>query len=129
MSLLFWRSRAARERERAARCSAHQDLFVDELVARGRTPDEARREARLKFGNPRAKLEEVADMQRLPVLDALWRDARYAVRVLARTPAFTITTIVTLALVIGANTAPSSVLPTRSCCGAAVPGSRSPRST
>ena len=84
---------------------AHLELYAEELVARGRTMDAARREARLKFGNPRAKLEEIHTMSRLPVLDAVWRDLRYAFRVLRRTPAFTLTAIVTLALVIGANSA------------------------
>ena len=94
-----------RERDRAEEMQTHVELYVDELIARGRTPEEARREARLAFGNPRAKLEEVHQMSRLPVLDALWRDAKYAVRVLRRTPAFTATAVVTLALVIGANSA------------------------
>jgi predicted permease len=104
--------RAERERERADEMQAHQDLYADELIARGYTPDAARREARLKFGNPRAKLEEIGDQQRLPLFDTLGRDLRYAVRVLARTPAFTITTIVTLALVIGANGAVFSLADT-----------------
>jgi predicted permease len=100
-----WWSRAAHERQRAEEMRAHLDLYVDELVARGRTREQAEREARLAFGNPRVKLEEIHQMTRLPILDSLGRDLRYAVRVLRRTPAFTSTAIVTLALVIGACTA------------------------
>ena len=44
-------------------------------------------------------------MNRAPVIETIWRDARYAVRVLLRTPAFTFTAVTTLALVIGATTA------------------------
>ena len=46
------------DRERAEE-RAHLDLYEDELLARGFTPEEARHEARIKFGNPRVKLEEV----------------------------------------------------------------------
>jgi len=47
MSLRGFFSRRARERERADEMQAHLELYVEELVARGRTPEEARREARL----------------------------------------------------------------------------------
>src|SRR5580765_1982625 len=46
----------------------------------------------------------------MSVVDAVRRDFRYAVRTLIRTPAFTLTAIVTLALGIGANVAMFSVL-------------------
>src|SRR5262245_31185262 len=102
----FWRPwrRATRERDREDEMRAHMDLFVEQLVERGVPPAEAGRQARLRFGNPRARLEEISDMNRIPIIEALWGDARYAVRVLARTRAFTITAVVTLALVIGATT-------------------------
>ena len=105
MPRLRWLGRDRRERERADEMQAHLDLFVDELVARGRSHEDARREARLKFGNPRVKLEEVHAMTRIPFVESLWRDVRLAFRVLRRTPAFTITAVTTLALVIGANSA------------------------
>lgn len=105
---MSWRrlvSRAARDRERRDEFDSHVALYVDQLVARGRSPEEALREARLRFGNARARREEIADMNRLPLLDTLGRDVSYALRILRRSPAFALTAIVTLAIVIGANSA------------------------
>jgi len=101
---LPWR-RTARERDRDAEMRAHMELFTEQLVERGVGAREAERRARVRFGNPRVRLEEIHDMNRMPFLETVWRDARYALRVLGRTPAFTVTAVATLALVIGATTA------------------------
>jgi predicted permease len=84
---------------------AHFDHAVQYYIDRGLPPDAARREARLRFGNPRAHREGVDDMNRLPILDVLGRDVRYAIRRLAKAPGFSATVIFTLALTIGAASA------------------------
>jgi predicted permease len=88
----------------------HIELYAEELVARGRTPDAARRDARLKFGNPRVKLEEVDALRRMAILDTLARDLRSAVRGLRAAPGFTAVVLVVLTLAMGASTAMFSLV-------------------
>ena len=88
----------------------HLDLYEDELLARGFTPEEARHEARIKFGNPRVKLEEVGALNRLAWFDALRRDFGHALRSLSASRGFTIVVLLVLTLGIGATTAIFSVV-------------------
>lgn len=103
-------ARSARHRDRADEIYAHIELQVEELVGRGVSPDEARRQARLMFGNPRAKLEEVDTLDRIPVIETLLGDLRTAYRSLRGAPGFTAAAIAVLTLAMGAGTAVFSVV-------------------
>lgn len=93
------------DRERADEMDSHLDLAVQHYVDQGMAPEAARREARLRFGNPRAHREGVADMNRLPIVDVLGRDLRYAWRRMWQAPGFSATVILTLAVTMGAASA------------------------
>src|SRR4051794_4801643 len=105
---LFRRSRV--DDEIAAELEAHIALRTEDNLARGMGPSEAKREARLRFGNPTATRERVAAADASLGLDNLARDIRYAARQLRRSPRFALTAILTLAVGIGANVVVFGVL-------------------
>src|SRR5215510_6858169 len=80
------------------------------FAARGLTPDEARRAARLEIGNETAVREQIREYGWENTIDMWFADFRYAARRLAGKPGFTAASILTLALGIGATTAIFSVI-------------------
>ena len=78
---------------------------VDENMARGMSAEEARRQARLKLGNPQLVRESLWRQNTLTMIDNLWRDLKYATRTLARSPAFTLVAVLVMALGISSNIA------------------------
>jgi hypothetical protein len=117
------RLRPERESEIVEELSQHLDDHVRELVGAGATPEDARRLTWLELDEPGRLAQHLAAIEsRSPLhlpppgapargrwLRAIWRDTRYAIASLRRTPAFTLTVVAALALTIGPTTAILSV--------------------
>jgi predicted permease len=86
----------------AEEIKAHLELEADELKREGLNEDEARRKAKLEFGNMRAAQERFYQRTRVVWLDNLAQDMKFAFRQLVKNPGFSFTAILVLALGIGA---------------------------
>ena len=103
ISNLFSRSKVDREIE--AELKSHIEMRIEDSIAEGMSPEEARRDAVLRFGNPTATKERVMAADAALTLESIGMDVRFALRRLTKSPGFAVTAILTFALGIGATTA------------------------
>src|SRR5579863_4457060 len=110
MSLMRFGNRTRRDRDFAEEIESHLAHEVEANTSRGLSPDEARRQAYLRFGNPRTVREREWRYRSLAWIEDLRRDFAFASRSLLKTPGFTVIAIVVIAVGIGVNTAVFSVI-------------------
>jgi putative ABC transport system permease protein len=90
----------------------HVNERMDEWIASGMTPKEAKQKAMREFGNHGLHLERTRDMDIQVSLETFAKDLRYAVRGLLKSPGFALIAVMTLGLGIGANSAIFTVVNT-----------------
>jgi hypothetical protein len=91
------------QREIEAELRSHTEMRIEENLAAGMSPAEARRDALLRFGNPGFWRDRVSEIDLMILPHTILQDLRYGVRILYRNAGFTAVAVFALAIGIGVN--------------------------
>ncbi len=111
---MFWWKSLFRKRALEAQLDTelhfHIEKLMNDYIALEMTPEEARRKATLEFGGREQIKEELRDVHRVSFVETAIANLKSAFRFLRKSPSFSLTVILTLALGIGANSAVFSAI-------------------
>jgi len=98
------------ERELAEELASVVQLHIEANMRSGMSFEESRREALVKFGGIDAAKEAWRERRRLPFLEVMMRDARYAFRLIQKNPVLALAVVFVLAVGIGGSIAIFSIV-------------------
>ena len=112
MNLRRFANRNRKDQDFVEEIESHLAHEEDANLERGLSPEEARRQAHVRFGNARSVREQEWRYRSLVWVEDLRRDFSFSLRSLAKAPAFAIIAVLVIAVGIGVNTAVFSVIDT-----------------